>query len=325
MAAFRRADAVLNADSRASGGGTADYRVMCDPAGQISVGRVVTESPEFDDIVAAAREAGYRSQGADYTIFFDGGPGDSCGISSYALDQRLSPDNASALGGNYAVVYAGCWYDEALMHEIGHSQGAVQPDAPNSTGSGGHCFDEADVMCYSPDGGDRHQEGVVSRCADRVHFDCGHDDYFDTAPEPGEYLATHWNLGSPLNPFIAFGPGPAGGDSRALRLRRGEPRMGSAAGLGGWRRFRIRVPGGSSRLRISLHGPTCAAITCEADLDLYLRRGAPPTAGSYARRVRRDGATKRVRVRRPRRGAWYAGVRTASGLEGAAFRITASD
>jgi alpha-tubulin suppressor-like RCC1 family protein len=42
-----------------------------------------------------------------------------------------------------------------------------------------------------------------------MHYDCGHDDYFDAAPEPGEYLASHWNVGSTLNRFIAFGTKPS--------------------------------------------------------------------------------------------------------------------
>jgi hypothetical protein len=66
-------------------------------------------------------------------------------------------------------------------------------------------------MCYSPDGGNRNQGGTSLDCADHLHFDCGHDDYFDTEPEAGEYLASHWNLGSPLNRFLAFGEaGPNG-------------------------------------------------------------------------------------------------------------------
>lgn len=60
-------------------------------------------------------------------------------------------------------------------------------------------------MCYSPDGGTFHQEGTVTNCNDREYFDCGYDDYFDSNPEAGEYLATHWNMGSPLNKMIRFG------------------------------------------------------------------------------------------------------------------------
>ena len=93
------------------------------------------------------------------------------------------------------------------MHENGHNEGAVQYGAPFSTGTGAHCWDENDVMCYSPDGGDLHQQGTIIRCTDQLHFDCGNDDYFDSSPESCEYLATHWNLGSRLNRFIAFGAG----------------------------------------------------------------------------------------------------------------------
>jgi hypothetical protein len=203
--AVRRMDAVLYFESLASGGPTADYRVRCDAAGSISVGRFVARRTGLAAITSAARRAGYDSAANDYLIFFDGVHDESCGISSTREDERPVINNASNLGGGYAVVYYGCWGNETPMHEVGHMMGAVQYDAPHSTGTGAHCYDEKDVMCYSPDGGDRHQSGPEFDCAGRQRFDCGFDDYFDSAPEPGEYLATHWNLGSPLNLFIDFG------------------------------------------------------------------------------------------------------------------------
>lgn len=316
QAALRRANAVLNEDSLASGGGTADFKVLCDSWGQIRVDSFASRSSDFGDIVAAARAAGYRAPNADYTIFFDHPGGGACGIGSYETDERLTADNANNFGGGYAVMYAGCWYDETPMHEIGHNQGAVQYGAPNSTGSGGHCYDELDAICYSPDGGELHQAGTVSRCADRMHFDCGADDYFDTSPEAGEYLATHWNLGSPLNRFIALGPQPA----QVERLRRRMPREGFGAAAGEWRLHRIRVPSGRRSLRVALHHPQCGSDRCDASLGLYVRRGTAPMTERPGRSV----PNGRVRIRSPRRGTWYIGVRTVWGREGAPFTIRAS-
>ena len=205
QAIMRRINAVLNLESVESGGRTADYKVLCDGAGQIAVGSFTnSSSPSFTNIVNAAKAAGFNKSNVDYTIFYDGaGPSGYCGVGSLYADERLIADNHNQRYGGFGVSYSGCW-NSTPMHENGHNQGAVQYNAPNSTGSGYHCRDESDVMCYS-DGGDR-DSGTYSRCTDRLHFDCGDDDYFDSSPEPGEYLESHWNLGSPLNRFIVFGP-----------------------------------------------------------------------------------------------------------------------
>jgi hypothetical protein len=184
--------------------------VVCDASDGLAIGSFTNAGgSDFADIVAAARAAGYDRTDVDYAIFYDDSARRACGTGSYIEDSRPTPDNANNSGGGYAVVYSDCWAGSTPLHEVAHTQGAVQPDSPYSTGSAAHCRDERDVMCYA-DGGER-DAGMIDRCMDREHFDCGHDDYFDVAPQKGEYLATHWNLGSPENAFITLG-GPAAPD-----------------------------------------------------------------------------------------------------------------
>jgi hypothetical protein len=324
QAAMRRTNAVLNSDSLASGGGTADYKVLCEPSGEIQVDELVSSSSSVSEIAEALEDSALDEPNADYTIFFDGDVGNACGAASYVDDQRLAPDNLNNAGGGLAVIYRTCWFTEGPMHENAHNQGAVQYGAPNSTGTGGHCYDELDVMCYSPDGGDVNQGGTMSLCSDRVHFDCGADDYFDTAPEPGEYLETHWNLGSPLNNFIALGEPLPAEQSPLVRLRPGRFRHDNGGGTGAWRRYWVRVPRGEPALRIVVRDQACAAYGCDADLDLYVQRAAEPTGESYECRSAGPTPSGQCTIRRPRRGRWYIGVTTAAGGDGAPFKVRAT-
>jgi hypothetical protein len=205
-ATVARANAVLSDAARFSGGPGADLKVACDRRGRPQVERFRTRAHAFAAVVSAARRAGLHSRSANFLLFVPGRHGDACGTSSFRADDRPSAENANREGGAYAVIYGRCRSSaEILLHEVGHMMGAVQYGAPFSTGIGRHCWDELDVLCYAPDGGNLHQQGVLSRCL-MVAFDCGYDTYFDAAPEPREYLATHWNLGSRLNRFLRFGP-----------------------------------------------------------------------------------------------------------------------
>ena len=205
VSAMKRMNQLLYQESLASGGASADYKVKCDGAGQVQIDSFQTSqagaATTFAGVVNSAKAAGFASPNADYTVFLDVSSY-SCGIGSFSADQRLSADNYNNRGLGYAVIWRGCWNGLAPMHENGHNQGAVQYNAPYSTGTGGHCNDGDDVMCYS-DGGDL-DAGMSLFCTDAAHFDCRHDTYFDTAPEPGEYLESNWNLGSPLNRFVKF-------------------------------------------------------------------------------------------------------------------------
>ena len=301
-----RVNAQLNADALASGGVNADFKVLCDGDGSLRVDSFESPSTEFSDIVRAARAAGFNAPNADYTIFFDApSSGDVCGVASFNANERLIADNASNKGSGYGVTYQPCWYGDAPMHEIGHTQGAVQYSAPHSTGTGGHCNQLLDVICYAPDGGDRNQTPPTLDCPEVPRFDCGYDDYFDAAPEPGEYLAGHWNLGSPLNRFIAFGPAepasvqplPEPACARAAcasRLRLGVPKHGvgdAAARV----LYRLRVPAHTPVLRLG--------VTAPQPLDLWARHEALPGAES-ACRTKRRAAAETCRIAQPRAGDW---------------------
>lgn len=106
-------------------------------------------------------------------------------------DDRPGPDNAHNRGPSFAMVNEPCWDARTMAHELAHSLGAVLPSAPHAT-EGGHCTDGADLLCY-PDA-----PGVVVRTvcppSHALLLDCGHDDYFSTAPRRGSWLATHWNI-----------------------------------------------------------------------------------------------------------------------------------
>ncbi len=209
LSSVNRMNYVLNEEAMSSGNMLADFKVRCDASQQVQIDAFSSPGGDFQTIMDAARAAGFLLPNADYTIFFDGTHPYACGIGTYERDERLDVNNVNNNGGGYAVTYYPdgpyfCWNNRTAMHENGHNQGAVQYNAPASTGSGAHCNDQIDVMCYQ-DGGDRNQT-QVTLCSDRMHYDCNNDTYFDAAPESGEWLETHWNIGSPLNRFILFRP-----------------------------------------------------------------------------------------------------------------------
>lgn len=207
QAQIRRNNWLLNDQSLASGGPEADFRVLCDGGSQISVTAfpvpLAATSATFDQVVTAAVNAGFANPRVDYSIFFDGTG--ACGFGHISSDDSPGVSNINNSGGDYGITYRSCWYSRASMHENAHNQGAVQYNAPNSTGNHWHCNQTDDVLCYV-DGGDKNQFLVACNVQPGIqHFDCGWDDYFDSQPEPGEYLSNHWNIGSRVNRFVVFG------------------------------------------------------------------------------------------------------------------------
>jgi len=190
-------------------------------------------------LVAALTTLGYNKKNEKYIVYYDGS---ALGCKINGVDQpcvsqqtekgpddRLIEGNVYNLGPDYAFLYKvddvtvqqyfGASYDMLapvlILHEYAHTMGAVQSSAPHSTKKESqskqkHCNDSptlgkggTDIMCKS----DGEGEVFGNACSGMYPFvfDCNNDDYFNPKPEPGSYLATHWNLGSELNHFIQFG------------------------------------------------------------------------------------------------------------------------
>jgi hypothetical protein len=215
-----RMNARLYDEARRSSGNAqaARYKFLCDSSSRVVVAhfRLTTAAGNtrnlYSTIVNDAKTAGVSSSHAKYLIFYDGRQPTArlpngqviraCGQGDLPGDDTLATTNRTESGPDYAIAYGTtCWAPRYPMHETTHTMGAVQNSAPHASG-GGHCNDGLDVMCYA-DGGSKSRYNP-NVCTNRVYFDCRYDDYFDTRPATGSYLATHWNLGWSGNQFLAF-------------------------------------------------------------------------------------------------------------------------
>ena len=145
----------------------------------------------FSNTVTELKAQGYNRKDRKYLVWTDANV--LCGVGSVYSDTRPGLNNLNnGAAPMFARVDAACW-GHAEGHELMHTLGAVQEDAPHATANG-HCYDEPDEMCYDDDGSG--PATMVTVCTGRsgALFDCNHDDYFyaGVAPSPN-WLATHWN------------------------------------------------------------------------------------------------------------------------------------
>jgi 5-hydroxyisourate hydrolase-like protein (transthyretin family) len=241
-------DAVFNL-SAAKTGGVRNVRYVTDSAADGSCTAKllnVTLPPgsfsSFSATVTAMRNLGYTSPSRKYLMWVDGTG--QCGIAQTYLDSRA--DQANANNGSYsqfARIDTACWGGSVSVeaHELAHTLGSVQNDAPHST-KVGHCWDESDRMCYA-DGGSYPMRQVCPADQEPL-LDCNDDDYYSTYPPAGSYLATHWNTASSRF-LIGGGDGTDGGT-------RGVPtRLGGTVSVNN-----PAVPGVAAQVQATLEVPT---------------------------------------------------------------------
>ena len=202
--AIEQANAIVYQSSRQTGGARW-LRVLtnsrCQPIVR-SIRLPRTAARNFGRTILAASAAGLRATNRKYLLFADAGA--YCGIATIQHDDRPGPMNLNNSGASWARVDRGCWSGVVTAHEIFHMLGSVQAGAPHYDGTG-HCTDDRDLMCYQNPGGKR----VYIRCGptiDELRLDCAKDDYFNTSPPPGSYLARHWDT---ARSSFLYGGGPA--------------------------------------------------------------------------------------------------------------------
>ena len=149
--------------------------------------------PDFWATVSALKSLGYNDANRKYMVFADANQ--FCGIGTLYNDLRQSNNYNDGYAASFARVDANCWSTAHSVpaHELTHNIGGVQQGAPHATVNG-HCYDDADLMCYDDGSGVPVQQ--VCGSAQEDLLDCNNDDYFNTDPAPGTFLADNWNTAS---------------------------------------------------------------------------------------------------------------------------------
>ena len=243
----------------------------------------------------------------NFLVFVDGAPNDFRSAITFPSPADDSPAGPSwQVGGFYSVIFDNPFtsglsqaFGKVGVHELFHAFGAVQDSAPHY-GGGGHCIERQDLMCDPGFGGpvvcDFRDYPTISWETSQGRLDCGGDDYFNPAPGPGSYLATHWNTYN--SPFLCpvgtcvpdnvapetkiKGPKRTSDRTPRFRLRSDEEGAG----------FACRLDRGRFRPCDSRYSPSRLAIGRHK-----LRATSIDAAGNEDQ----TAAVKRFKVRRPTR------------------------
>lgn len=206
----------LNDEAKRSSGGQRPLQLVveCDRDGEIAVHDVPTEAQELWEInqdvhLTLDSESNEPGVGKGYGranrwLTFD----DTLTIVPHGHGcndpEKIAENCNNRKEYQWAYVSRNFWDPELALHEVFHALGAVNWQAPNAS-LYGHCYDGMDIMCYEDDRSfepetKKYSEDVCPREQVRsegrlgMPLDCNNDDYFDPIAEPGEWLASNFNL-----------------------------------------------------------------------------------------------------------------------------------
>ena len=192
-------DDIFAVSSDATGGGRR-VRWVADTSCDVSVLPLVLPDgslgPDYHRTFSDVRAAGLNDPDRKYLLFSEGSS--ICGVGELYWDPSPAANLNDGHSGEGMIsrVDQGCWsnpsFHSTAAHELIHNLGGVLPYAPNPS-EYSHCTDEADLMCYDDDGSGPVAMRQVCPADQEQLLDCRKDDYFNTSPPEGSFLAVSWN------------------------------------------------------------------------------------------------------------------------------------
>ena len=113
-------------------------------------------------------------------------------------------------------------------------------------------------------------------------------------------------------------------DPGAQTLQNGVAATATNGAAGTWQWYKVSVPAGRAQLQVVLDGAACALVSCNPDLDLYVRKGARPTTSAYDCAPLESDSDETCTRTNPAADWWYIGVYVYSGSTPKQYSIRAS-
>jgi streptogramin lyase len=209
-----------------------DMAVDCNASGQINVYDVTSSSNNPGTLFGEVEQQLGLPAGSDsvkYLVWDSESNPTVRGIAEVLPDSSKSIFNANAYYSATAIVYSEASDTYVTVHELMHALGAAQATSPYAT-NGYHCVDGVDILCYEDYTGSAWGPYTESRCviseggetpplleAYLDPIDCKGDTYFNSAPPSGSWLAEHWNVGGPEDPFLVAPPKATSSEASAIK------------------------------------------------------------------------------------------------------------
>jgi hypothetical protein len=158
---------------------------------------------------------------------------------------------------------------------------------------------------------------------------------FDTAPSPTPSPSSTVSPSSSpsptasptVSPTVSPSSSPAGDpDPATPTVTSGQARTATSGASGSYQYTKVLVPAGARQLKVTMTGPSCGTLglSCNPDLDLYLKAGAKPTTSVSDGASAAAGSSESITVTNPAAAYWYIGVYVYSGTKSGSYTVTAT-